>query len=200
MKVTAIKQQAKRADRYSVYVDEKYLFSLSEGQLIASGLHSGQELDAQAVEQFQVDSVEGKLFDRLLNVLSYRPRSEWELREYLRRNQTDAPMADRLIERLRQLGYVDDEAFARAWLESRGQSRASSHRKLRTELLAKRVSGAIIDQLFRELATELDERAALRQLVAKKQARYPDEMKFMRYLAGKGFSYEDIRAVLADNS
>ncbi|MBI3624310.1 hypothetical protein HY218_01620, partial [Candidatus Saccharibacteria bacterium] len=44
MKITSIRQQTKRADRYSIFVDGKYAFSLSEGELITSGVHTGQEL------------------------------------------------------------------------------------------------------------------------------------------------------------
>jgi regulatory protein len=196
MKVTAVKQQAKRADRYSVYVDGKYTFSLHERQLIAVGLHSGQELTKAELEAFQSESAEGKLFDKLLNVLSYRPRSEWELRDYLRRKQAEPEVADKLIEKLRELRYVDDEAFARAWVESRMASKPTSRRKLKAELQAKRVDLAIIDNALEETTDSASDLAAIQQLIEKKRARYPDETKLMQYLARQGFSYGDIRTAL----
>lgn len=195
-KVTAVKQQVKRADRYSIYVDGKYTFSLHERQLVASGLHSGQELTKSELAAFQSESTEGKLFDRLLNVLSYRPRSEWELRDYLRRKQAEPEIADKLIEKLRELRYVDDEAFARAWVESRMASKPTSRRKLKAELQAKRVDAAIIDNVLEEAADSASDSIAIQQLIEKKRARYPDETKLMQYLARQGFSYGDIRSAL----
>ena len=60
MKVTGIRQQQKRADRYSFYVDGAYAFSLSESALLESGLVSGQELDQQALEQYKQLSQDDK--------------------------------------------------------------------------------------------------------------------------------------------
>lgn len=196
MKVTAIKQQLKRVDRYSVYVDGKYRFSLHERQLVSSGIHSGQELSEDDLAAFQAESSEGKLFDRLLNVLSYRPRSEWELRDYLRRKQAEPEVADKLIEKLRELRYVDDEAFARAWVESRMASKPTSRRKLSAELRAKRIDTSIIDSTLDETTDADSDLAAIRQLVEKKRAHYSDETKLMQYLARRGFSYGDIRSVI----
>lgn len=196
MKVTAIKQQAKRHDRYSVFVDGKYSFSLSEAQLVASRLHGGKELTVDEVAQYHDTSAEGKLFDKLLNLFSYRMRSEWEVRDYLRRQKAPDEQISRLIERLSGLGYVDDKKFAAVWAESRQSMRPTSRRKLRAELMAKRIAPEIIDQVLRDEAG--DERDALHQVIAKKRARYPDQQKFMQYLARQGFSYDDIRAVLAE--
>ena len=195
MKITAIKAQVKRQDRYSVYVDGTYSFSLSEGQLVACGLHSGQELDADELAKYRDESAEGKLFDRLLNLLSYRIRSEWEVRDYLRRKRTPAEQADRLARRLVGLGYVNDQKFAQSWVESRRTSRSASQRKLRAELAAKRIAADIIDQAL--AADETNERDVLDQLVRKKRARYSDDTKLMQYLARQGFSYGDIRDALA---
>lgn len=195
MKITAIKAQVKRQDRYSVYVDGAYSFSLSEGQLVACGLHSGQELGADELAQYRDESAEGKLFDRLLNLFSYRMRSEWEVRDYLRRKQTPAEQADRLVRRLVGLGYVDDQKFAQSWVESRRASRSVSQRKLRAELATKRITADIIDQAL--AADETNERDVLGQLVRKKRARYSDDTKLMQYLARQGFSYGDIRDALA---
>jgi SOS response regulatory protein OraA/RecX len=58
------------------------------------------------------------------------------------------------------------------------------------------VPEAIISQAMNE--DEADERSVLRELVEKKQARYPEKSKFMQYLARQGFSYDDIKAVLEE--
>lgn len=200
MKVTAIKQQVKRTDRYSIYIDDIYKFSLSESQLLSSGLHSGQELTRAEVAAYTEESATGKLFDKMLNLLSIRPRSEWELREYLRRKDASPEQVAQIIVRCRQLSYIDDERFARQWLESRRLGAPRSQRKLRSELLAKRIAPTIVDQVLAEDRNTIDERDVLRELVAKKRARYPDGTKFMQYLARQGFSYDDIKQVLKDSS
>jgi regulatory protein len=194
MKITNIKQQVKRADRYSVFVDDKYAFSLGESALLELQLASGQELDAQRLKEFKEVSSNDKAYGNALRYAAMRLRSEWELRTYLRRKEVDEPVAEQIISKLQNLHFLDDAAFARSWVANRHLLKSTSQRKLRLELKQKRVPEAIIDVVLRE--DEVDERESLRQLVAKKQARYPDRTKFMQYLARQGFGYDDIKAVL----
>lgn len=196
MKITAIKQQSKRTDRYSVYVDDKYAFSLSESQLASTGIHSGLEIDGSSLDEYKQESDIGKWFDRLLNLFSYRARSEWEVRDYLRRKQVDQAQADELVKRLTKLGYINDETFARMWVENRRLSKLTSRRKLRSELQAKRISGNIIDTVLREDTEQTNEQNTLAELIAKKRARYSDDTKLMQYLARQGFNYDDIKQAL----
>jgi regulatory protein len=198
MKITAIKQQVKRPDRYSIYVDGKYMFSLGETDLLNSGIHSGVELDDAQLAEFQQTSSAGKLFDRVLNLLSYRMRSEWEIRDYLRRKSAAPSEIDQLVTRLSKLGYVNDQRFAESWVESRRYGKPISQRKLRAELAAKRIDSAIIDAVMKADSTAVDEQSILKQLVAKKRQRYPDDAKFMQYLARQGFRYDDIKSALRD--
>jgi len=194
MKITNIKQQVKRADRYSIFVDGKYAFSLSESALLQQGLASGQEFDAQKLKDLKRASGEDKAYGDALRYAALRPRSEWELETYLKRKDVEEPVAARIIERLRDLGMLDDQAFAAAWIANRRLLKSTSKRRLHLELKQKRVPERIIEQALREDAT--DERTTLRELVAKKQRRYPDRNKFMQYLARQGFGYDDIKSVI----
>ncbi len=196
MKITAIKQQVKRQGRYSVYVDEKFSFGLSESGLIESGLASGQELTNKELDALKKTAGLDKAYGNALRYVVMRPRSEWEMRDYFRRKQIDGDAAEQIIDRLRGLGLLDDLAFARAWVSNRRLLKSISKRKLQLELKQKHVPGDIIDQALAEDAT--DERDSLRQLVEKKRHRYPDPQKFMRYLAGQGFGFDDIKTVLRE--
>lgn len=194
MKITAIKQQVKRADRYSIYLDGKYSFSLGEGELLKLGLHTGQELTEAELASYRNESAYGKWFDRTLNLLSFRLRSEWELRDYLKRKDCPPEITERILNKLSVNGYVNDEQFAKRWVENRRLLKATSKRRLNQELRQKRISSDIIDKVLAE--DETDERQVLRELVAKKRARYSDQTKLMQYLARQGYNYEDIKSVL----
>lgn len=199
MKVTSIKQQVKRKDRFSVYVDEKYAFSFSQDGLLRSGLKLGDELSDEDVAIYKRQSDEDKLYDRLLNLLMIRPRSEWELRSYLQRKKIEPDLQAALIRKLRERGYVDDEAFAKVWVENRRLLKPMSRRKLFAELKAKRVPQGVIESVLSE--DETDEREVLKDLIARKrrQTRYQDTEKLMQYLARQGFSYGDIKAALEED-
>jgi regulatory protein len=196
MKITAIKQQVKRADRYSIYGDGKYLFSFSENELLSSGIKIGQELDESNLNELKGKAVLDKAYDRALNLISHRLRSEWELRDYLKRKDYDEDVQEATVSRLRDRGYINDAEFARRWVENRRLLKATSKRRLAQELRQKRISDEIINQTLE--ADETDELEVLKDLVERKrkQTKYQDDLKLMQYLARQGFSYDLIKTAL----
>ena len=223
MKVTKIQQQVKRSDRYSIYIDEKYSFSLSDYQLVGSGVHVGKEFTAAELDEFLQESQFGRAYERALNYVMIRPRSKKEINDYLIRTFlypkpkvfTDKSgkrrvkkvavnkakvrhMIGRVMERLHEKGYIDDRRFAAAWVDSRQAYKKPSRRKLEQELFAKGVDQQIIATLLQD--SEETEKENLRLLIMKKRklSRYQDEIKLKQYLLRQGFNYDDIREVLAD--
>lgn len=197
MNITAIKQQVKRRDRYSVFVDGSYAFSLSETALLEYGLASGQELDRQRLEALKKASGEDKAYGNALRYVAMRPRSEWELRAYLNRKTIAEPVQDQICKRLQAVGLLDDLSFAKSWITSRRLLKSVSKRRLMLELKQKHVSGQIIEAAMSE--DETTERQALSELIEKKRSKYPDKTKLMQYLARQGFTYDDIKTVLDAN-
>src|SRR6266436_923247 len=134
MKVTAIKAQVKRAGRFSIFVDDKYSFSLSDTALLEHKLFVGRELDASEVKQLKQASSDDKLYGNVLRYVAMRPRSEWEIRSYLQRKNSPTALADQILNKLSVNGLVNDLKFAQAWVESRRLLRPTSKRKLQQEL------------------------------------------------------------------
>lgn len=196
MKITAIKAQVKNPERVSVHVDGKYAFSLNHAQLLEYKLRVGMELDKDQQAALKHASDTGKAYERALNFVMIRPRSVKELQDYARRKKWTAQDAGEIIDKLIAMRYVDDAAFARAWVESRMLGGKTSLRRLKLELRQK----GIADELAAEaLATSgFDEQASLQQVIAKKRklARYQDNQKLMRYLARQGFGFDDIKSAL----
>jgi len=153
---------------------------LTEGEL--SDLQQAAELD--------------KAYDRAINFISLRRRSQWEIEEYLKRKEYSPALIDTILNKLSIKNYVDDLAFAKAWVSSRRLLKAISQRKLSLELRAKRVSDEIIRQVISE--DETSEADVLADLISRKrkQSRYQDDLKLMQYLARQGYDYGDIKAGL----
>ena len=202
MKITAIKQQLKMRDRYSVYIDEKYSFSLSETALIDSKLHSGMELSREQVEDYKKLSLDDKLYNRALRYVAMRQRTTWELQFYLERKGADTPLLQQILNKLSNIGMLDDEKYTRSFIADRQLLRPTSRRKIIMELKKKRVPEEIINRVLAEQAEESEQNmdeTALSSLIIRKrrQTKYQDDEKLMQYLARQGFSYSDIKAALA---
>lgn len=194
MKITRIIEQEKRKGRYSIFVDGKYAFSLSEGTLLESKLAGGQELTNERLKEWQRRSSEDKLYSNALRYAVMRLRSSWEMEQYLKRRDTSPALTEQILNKLSNIGLLNDVEFAQSWVSNRRLLRPSSKLKLQHELRAKRVDEAIIGQILQEDGG--DEQAALHQLVVKKRSlsKYKkDPRKLMQYLARQGFSYDDIK-------
>lgn len=194
MKVTDIKQQVKRQGRYSIYIDEKYLFSLGEPELMQSGIRINQEYTSKELEQLKQVAVIDKAQMRALDYLARRPRSEWEVRDYLKRKDYDSPTIDIILNKLSE--YINDKKFAEAWVSNRRLLKPTSLRRLKLELMQKHVDKDVIEQVL--AGDDGSETAALKELIAKKssQSRYQDQQKLIAYLLRQGFNYQDIKTAL----
>jgi regulatory protein len=129
----------------------------------------------------------------LLDSLTGQARSRKELRDKLARRNVPDDLAERLLDRFGEVGLVDDEAFARSWVESRQRSRGLARRALAQELRRKGVDDETARTALDDLPPELEESAA-RALVARKARsmgsldRTVATRRLVGMLARKGYS------------
>lgn len=196
MKISAIKSQVKRAGRYSIFVDEKYSFSLSEQALLEARIVIGQELDTRRLEELKSLSHDDKIYNAVLNYLAIRPRSTWEIQTYLKRKEATEELVSDILSRLTAKRLLDDRDFAERWVASRTLLKPTSKRKLSLELKVKHVPNEIITEVL--ASDDVQDGAILLDIVARKrkQSKYQDDTKLMQYLARQGFNYEDIKDAL----
>lgn len=207
MKITGISQQTKNKNRVNVMVDGAYRFSLDIFQVGDLGIRVGKEYSEDELVELETESQFGKTYARALEYCLMRPHSAKEVRDYLYRKTRDTrtktggvkkgispEITARAFDRLVEKGYVNDENFARYWIENRNQTKGASQRKLTAELRAKGVDQAIITKFLQ--ATSRSDEDELQKVIAKKRARYPDEQKFIQYLVRQGFRYDDIKGAL----
>lgn len=92
----------------------------------------------------------GEIVDAAARFLEVRPRSVAEVRRRLTSAGYRPELVETALERLATLGYLDDAAFALAWVESRDRARPRGELALRRELRLKGIEPAIIDATLRE--------------------------------------------------
>lgn len=200
-------------DRVNVSIDGKYRFSLDISQITDLNVKIGREVGEEELARLETESQFGKLYARALEYCLMRPHSVREVRDYLykktlakkykdrqgqlrEKNGYSPTLSVRVLEKLQHKGYVDDEQFARWWVENRNLTKGTSLRKLTAELRAKGVSGEIIDQVMRQ--SDRDDKSELAKIIAKKRSKYPDDQKMLQYLARQGFSYDQAKEALAE--
>ena len=218
--VTDLREAVRDKNRVNVYIDDKFFCSLDISQVVDLHIKIARSLTSEELVDLKRASEFSKFYARALEYVLMRPRSEKELRDYLRGKtyerkvrvknrktgeyQTkakpgyDASLVPLVMQRLEERGYIDDRRFAAVWVENRHVAKGTSIKKLRLELQQKGIASQIIDEILSD--SNRDERAELQKIIARKRARYDDEQKFIRYLLRQGFNYSDIVDELAVDS
>ena len=143
----------------------------------------------------------GDPYEVAVRYLAGRPHTVAEIHRHLRGKRFDAAAIAHAIDRLRAQRYVDDEAFARWWVEQRERFKPRGDRALRTELLQKGVSRDVVDLVLGERApdadVELAKRALSRPMTRWETLPAPErKRKIHTYLAARGFDYGTIEEVI----
>ncbi len=188
-KITALKAQKRNPDRVSVFLDGEYAFGLF--RVVAAWLQIGQEIDEEKIRQLKQSEASEKAYQRALNFLSYRVRTETEIRRNLKKHDTPESVIEEVLERLRRNNLVDDLHFASAWVENRSEFRPRGRRALQSELRQKGVDQEVIEEALQSLDEgELAYRAAKKNARKYLRFEWPEfRKKLLAFLARRGFNY-----------
>jgi len=195
-KITAIVVQKKTSNRVNIHLDGEFAFGLA--RIVAAWLRVGQELSEEKIEQLQAEDAREHAFQQAMLFLSYRVRSESEIRQNLRKHEIPEAVIEQTLERLRQNGLANDSQFASAWVENRNVFRPRSRRMMAMELRQK----GLDDEAIQSAVENVDDEASAYEAARKKAARWKNlewndfRRKLSEFLARRGFSYSVISPVV----
>lgn len=198
LRVTEMRQGVKNPERVNVFVNNVFSFSLSVAQVVDFKLKVGQIISAERLEELKKASEFGKLYQRCLEWVLVRPRSEKEVYDYLRKKiyekKLDGDYADDIVKKLIEKKYIDDFEFARWYVQNRFVKKGVSRKRLRMELMKKGVAKDVIE----EALEGRDDKEEIRKMIAKKRGKYTDD-KLVAYLCRQGFSYDLAQELMREN-
>jgi regulatory protein len=193
--ITSIRQQKRNPQRVNIYLDGNYAFPLSK--IVAAWLKVGQKLNQEELLNLQSSEQIEAAFQRAVNFISYRPRSQSEIEGYLKKHNVGETLIPEVVERLKRSNLLNDADFARQWVENRSAFRPRGAYSLRVELRQKGLS----DELIEQSITGLDEES-LARAAAQKKARQLQNLewpefrnKLSAHLSRRGFSYETVAQI-----
>jgi regulatory protein len=189
-RITAIEVQKRNPNRVNIYLDGEFAFAAA--RIVAAWLKTGQTLDEAKIASLQAEDAREKAYQQAMLYLSYRARSEAEIRQNLRKHEFPEAVIDETLARLRQDRLADDNQFAQAWVENRSTFRPRSRRLLALELRRK----GLDDDAIRTATAGVDEQALAYEAALKRTGRLQGlewndfRKKLGEFLARRGFPYE----------
>jgi len=194
-RISAISPQ-KNGKRVNIYLDGKFGFGIDLENYVTLGLKVESELTDEKVKEIIKKAEFQKTLEKILKFATLRPRSEREVRGWLKRKKVHESLHKDLFDRLNHLDLVDDRKFTEWWVGQRLEFSPRAKRIIDYELRAKGIKKEVIDEVLSEV--KVDEEGVAKTLLEKKSYRWKKISKLERkkkmteFLARKGFSWEII--------
>ena len=201
MKITSIERQ-KKEGRFNIFLDGEFAFGLYRETIYAFGLRVNDEITEKKAEEIRISDEIGFAKRVAYRFLNYKPRSEKEIRNKLKEKKISEQSTEKVISFLKDLNYLNDENYAKMYLESKILQKPEGRRVLKMKLAEKGISKETAERVVSEQYSENleKEKAAevLKKYTKKVRARNPADkkQKCFRYLLSKGFDFDTINELL----
>ncbi|WP_432352816.1 recombination regulator RecX [Sporosarcina sp. A2] len=200
--ITKITQQKREKERYNIFLDEVYAFSVHESNLVKFGLTKGMQLENWEIEDLEYEEEIQRAFNRALHFLGFRMRSEYEVKQKLLHAEFGEAVIQEAILKLKRSGFLDDQAFSEALLRTQKNTTGKGPNAIKEDMEKKGIDPSIQETTLEEYdpqeqlatATKLVEKAARKHsTVAPTQLK----QRIQNALQRKGFSFDIIREAIA---
>ncbi len=194
-KITKMERQKHKNSRVSVFVEGEYAFSITDEAVIEYGLKVGLDVNTLPLEEiYNEDQYKQALSGAFLH-MSRSEKSEKQVRDFLCKKGFNEDISERVINRLKELNYLDDYTLAKNFAEN---SRNSGVNAIKMKLKIKGISEDIINDVLNEFSE--DDQLIKAVELAKKQLpkylkyeHYDQKRKINDFLYRKGFQWDVIK-------
>ena len=190
-KITALRVNKRTDKQLNMFLDGKFAIKIDTEVAVKEGLKIGQDISDDRVKNLSENVDLSRCLNTAYRFLSYRPRSEAEMKERLHRRGFEDSKIEIIINKLKEQNLLDDTAFARFWKENRDTFRPRSQRLTQLELKKKGVA----DEIIKEVTDESDDiQTAYRAALSKAKHLPNQDYEIFRrrlgdYLRRRGFGY-----------
>lgn len=209
--ITAVTPQKKKSTRYNIFLNGQFAFGIADENLLKHKLKVGENITNDQLKAIIKEEELGSLINLSLNFLSFRPRSETEITNYLAKKISimngvnfaqakQGPLISEVITKLKKYNYVNDTEFAKWWLDSRLKSNPKGPRFIEMELRQKNIDKEIIRKTLESFPSEKQiARIAISKKLSswKKLSEIGFKRKMFSFLLQRGFNNETITQLIA---
>ena len=195
MLITKVEVQKNNKDKCNLYIDDEFNAGVHLDVCIKYGLKAGKEISQEDIDEIIFESDKILALSKTTQYLNTALKTEKQIRDYIYKKGYSKEVCSFVISKLKEYNYINDENYARAYIETYNKKYGTL--KLKTNLVQKGINKEIIENLLNDLETddEILYNMAIKYMKNKENT-YENHVKLMRFLAGRGFSFEDINGVI----
>lgn len=198
MQITRIQQAQKNESRVNLFLNDEFWIGIDKDELLSFQLYKGKEIDEELKSQIEQSASTTKLTNKVINYIQIRPRSEKEIRDYLKKKNVDPITSSQIISSLKKKNLISDEQFTRWYIENRLISGKYGELRIKNELMQKGIAKSLVDNTYKSLLTdekesEVEEKALIYATKISKTIKFENKYEFrtklIKKLMGRGYSY-----------
>ncbi len=195
--ITKIATQKNNNERYNLYLDEKYAFSIDEAVLIKYQLTKGKVIEAFTIDEIVFDDEVRKAYNKAIQFLSFRMRSEQEVKDKLLASDFGEAVVLEAVRKLYDHGFLNDESFTKALVATQKKNAKKGPRAIRVELKKKGIEKDLQDEVLSTYSEEEQieiARGLIEKLINQNQSKTPLQVKqkAQELLQRKGYNFSII--------
>jgi regulatory protein len=201
LEITSAERSKKNKNRLSVCIDGKFAFTISEDDYISLHLYEKTEITEETLDYIKNTLNFREAKARAVRYLSMKIRTEKEVRDKLISEGFDHDCADKVVDELKAIGYINNKLYAQKYIYDRSKLKPLSRKMMKMELMSKGIQEDTIDEVLADWKVE--DSAVAERLLKSKFGKYDlNDEKILRkaymFLAHRGFSADTIKEVIRD--
>jgi regulatory protein len=199
--ISKITRGKNNPERYNLFFEDKFAFSVDEAVLVRYQLAKGKEIDQWTIEEMVFEDQVRKAYNKALHYLGFRMRSEGEVRKKLKEKEFGEAVIDEAVKKLYSHNFLDDQAFSEAFMRTQIKSGKKGPKAIQQEMQTKGIDKQMQKNVLDSYSEEEQLEIALglaEKIAAKEGMKTPSQIKqkINDSLMRKGYSYPLIKQAI----
>lgn len=206
MKITMIEVQKNNKDRFNLYIDGEFKMGIDSATYIQFNLRKGDQLTKEQLQAIEHYDSYRRAINSALVYLSYKKRTESEIRDYLKKGEVPDETINRVIQYCRDNRYIDHRDYCLSLMNTMILTTDKGPDVYRQKLFEKGIEKVLIDEFYDRYTEQMDEERMVKLInkqmekQLKKSSRKMAEQKTMHTLAQKGYNLNIVLPYMKDMS
>lgn len=195
--ITALEPQKRKKDRVNLYIDGEFYCGLQLETALKLKLHVGTEIENNALLSAVQNSETLVAFEKCVDYLSRSMKTAKQIRDYLRKKGFSETVEERVVEKLKEYGYVNDELYARLYVEQ--NSSGKGKRRIKGELMRKGIYKETADEIAETVSDDKQTQGAnalAEKYMRNKERTQRNLQKLYRFLLTRGFDFDLVKSIV----
>ena len=199
-----IKKIQKKNNKYKIILEDNNIIETYDEVIIKENILYKKEITDELKIKIEKQNKYYEIYNNVLKYIKTKLRSEYEIREYIKKNEVDKKTEEEIIKKLKETRLIDNKTYVHAYIHDRIKFSNDGPYKIKKELLKQKIEEELIEEELNKLDKEEIYQKLNKQILKKLNTnnKYSNNMikqKLLNYFINQGYEKEMINEIIEDN-